>query len=89
MHRIEADLAISAHDGFSTEETTLDFEAQPNDDARTRILDLLSTAPLSIDDLVREARLPTATVQWVLVELEIADAIARTSRGDVLLSAGG
>lgn len=79
---------IGMDNGFSSDEPALDFHAQPDSEARTRVLDLLSTAPLAIDDLVREAKLPAATVQWILVELEMAKVISRNARGDVALAAG-
>lgn len=48
------------------------------DDAlRTRIVNLLSTTPVAIDDLVRAAEAPAGAVQIVLLELELAGRLER------------
>lgn len=83
---IGATHTVAQDGGFSGGEPALDFSTQPDGGARAAVLALLSTAPLPVDDLVREAKLPAATVQWVLVELEMAHLISRTPRGDVVLS---
>jgi len=55
-------------------------EAPEADDLlRTKIVGLLGPAPVSIDDLVREAGAPPAAVQTVLLELELAGKLERRS----------
>ena len=49
----------------------------PVGDDTARVLTLLGAAPVSIDDLARQADMPIRTVQRVLVELEMARLIER------------
>jgi DNA processing protein len=48
-----------------------------DDELRTRVADLLSPAPVSIDELARAARATASAVQTVLLELELAGRIER------------
>jgi DNA processing protein len=57
-----------------------------DDKLRTRIIGLLGTAPVSIDDLVREAGAPPGAVLIVLLELELAGKIERHGGGLVSLA---
>jgi DNA processing protein len=50
-------------------------------DAQGEILALLSLAPVSVDEILRQTGLPTGAVQMALVELELS--------GEVLRHAGG
>ena len=50
---------------------------EPASDERARIVDLLGTAPVSIDDLVRLSQSTPAIVRTVLLELEIAGRLER------------
>jgi DNA processing protein len=59
--------------------------ANADDALRGRILELLGPAPVPVDDLVREARTPAATVQIVLLELELAGRLQRHGGGLVSL----
>lgn len=53
-----------------------DYEAEPHDEPnasmRTRISELLSPSPVSIDELVRQSGARTGEVHSVLIELELA-----------------
>lgn len=61
-----------------------EFELQDND--RVRVLDLLSPAPVGIDDLVRMANASPAVVRTVLLELELAGRLERHGGGLVSLT---
>jgi DNA processing protein len=59
-----------------------DATAEPleaNDRLRARLVELLGPAPVSIDDLVREAAAPPGAVQIALLELELAGKLERKS----------
>ena len=56
-------------------------EAEPDRDDRTRIVDLLGPAPVSVDDLVRLSRTSPTIVRGVLLELEIAGRLERHGAG--------
>lgn len=55
----------------------------PGGDDRDRVLALLSPAPVSVDDLARQAELPIRQVQLALVELELARLVGRSGSGGV------
>lgn len=59
--------------------------ADADDRARRAIVDLLGPVPLPIDELIRQAALDTATVQMVLLELELAGRLERHAGGRVSL----
>jgi DNA processing protein len=59
--------------------------SDPDADERTRILALLSPAPVEIDDLIRLSGARPAVVRMVLLELEIAGRLERQSGGRVAL----
>ncbi len=61
-------------------------DIEPAADERVRITDLLSTAPVQIDDLVRLSKSSPAVVRMVLLELEIAGRIERHGGGLVSLA---
>ncbi len=58
---------------------------QADDALRTRILALLSPAPVAIDELARAAAAPAGAVQIVLLELELAGRLERHGGGLVSL----
>jgi len=58
-------------------------EILPDTEARTRILALLGPTPVALDDLVRLAETPPATVRTVLLELELAGRVERHRDGSV------
>ena len=58
---------------------------EPPEDQRARITGLLSHAPVSIDDLIRQSQLPPAIVRTVLLELELAGRLQRHGGGLVCL----
>jgi DNA processing protein len=58
---------------------------EADDTLRQRVTSLLGPAPVSIDDLVREANAPPGAVQIVLFELELAGRLERHGNGLVLL----
>ncbi|MEA1619293.1 DNA-processing protein DprA [Erythrobacter sp. T5W1-R] len=55
-------------------------EAEPGEGAAV-IASLLSTAPVSIDDLIRQSGANPAAVHWALLELELAGEIIRHAGG--------
>jgi DNA processing protein len=57
-------------------------EAEPAD-----VTDLLTTAPVAVDELIRQSGEPAASVQLALLELEIAGRIVRHAGGRVSLAA--
>lgn len=59
--------------------------AEPGDDARTRIVELLSPVPVLVDDLVRLSGLGAGEVQMVLLELDLAGRLDRPGTGRVAL----
>ena len=59
--------------------------AEPGDDERSRIIELLGPTPVSIDDLVRLAGRSAAVVRIVLLELEVAGRLHRHGGGLVSL----
>jgi DNA processing protein len=61
-------------------------DIEPAADERARITDLLSPAPVQIDDLVRLSKSSPAVVRMVLLELEIAGRIERHGGGLVSLA---
>jgi DNA processing protein len=60
-------------------------DAEPASDERARVLDLLSPAPVSVDDLVRLSKASPRAVRIVLLELEIAGRLERHGGGLVSL----
>ncbi|ONF96585.1 DNA-processing protein DprA [Sphingomonas jeddahensis] len=65
------------------------FEAQPpadaDDAARRRVTDLLGPVPVAVDEVIRQADVPAAVVQMVLLELELAGRLERHAGGRVSL----
>ncbi len=59
--------------------------AEPAPDERTRIVALLSPAPVSLDDLIRLSQSSPRVVRMVLLELEIAGRLERHGGGLVSL----
>ena len=53
---------------------------------RQAVLDLLSPTPVAVDEIVRQSQLPPATVQMVLLELELAGRLERHAGGKVSLA---
>lgn len=64
-----------------TEETG---EASPSD--RKLVLSLLSPAPIDLDDTIRESRLPAAIVLGILLELELAGKVVRSTQQKISLA---
>jgi DNA processing protein len=62
-----------------------DRESEPVADERSRIISLLSPAPVSIDDLVRLSKTSPRIVRIVLLELDIAGRLERHGGGLVSL----
>jgi DNA processing protein len=60
-------------------------DADPAADERARIIDLLSPAPVLVDDLVRLAKSSPRVVRLVLLELELAGRLERHGGGLVSL----
>ena len=65
------------------------WQAEPPRDAsdaeRRRLTDLLGAVPVPVDELLRQAGLPAAVVQTVLLELELAGRLERHAAGRVSL----
>ena len=66
--------------GYATEPA-----AEPGDAERRRIEGLLGPVPVPVDELIRQAGLPAAAVQLVLLELELAGRLERHAGGRVSL----
>jgi len=49
---------------------------EPDSDARSRIVALLSSAPVGLDDLTRMSGTPSGIVRTILMELELAGRVA-------------
>ncbi|MBV9932196.1 MAG: DNA-protecting protein DprA [Alphaproteobacteria bacterium] len=64
-----------------------DVPSEVGDDARDAVAALLNGTPVPVDELVRQAGLPPATVQTVLLELELAGRLERHAGGRVSLIA--
>lgn len=62
-----------------------DRDVEPAPDERSRVVGLLSPAPVSIDDLVRLSKTSPRVVRIVLLELEIAGRLERHGGGLVSL----
>jgi DNA processing protein len=60
--------------------------AEADDAARTIVVGLLGPTPVSVDELIRQAELPSAAVQTILLELELAGRIERHAGGRVGLA---
>lgn len=60
-------------------------DPQADDSARTAIVEALSPTPTSVDEIIRETKLPPAVVQLVLLELDLAGRLARHGGGAVSL----
>jgi len=65
------------------------FDPAPPEDAsdaeRRRVTDLLGPVPVAVDELIRQSGLAPATVQAVLLELELAGRLERHAGGRVSL----
>ncbi len=66
-------------------ETPLPPDAEPGDDERGRVISLLGSTPVAIDDLVRLSHSSAAVVRTVLLELELAGRVERHNGGMVSL----
>lgn len=62
-------------------------DGEPDDAARTAVLDLLSIAPVPIDDLIRWSNVPPGQVAFALLELELAGRLLRHAGNRVSLVA--
>lgn len=62
------------------------ISADASDIDRLKLVGLLSHAPVSVDEIIRQSALPTATVQTVLLELELAGKLERHAGGRVSLA---
>lgn len=59
--------------------------AEPGAAERRQIESLLGPVPVPVDELIRQAMLPAATVQLVLLELELGGRLERHAGGRVSL----
>ena len=60
--------------------------ADASESERGAVLNLLSPTPVPVDEIVRQAGLPPATVQTILLELELAGRLERHAGGKVSLA---
>lgn len=60
--------------------------ADPGDAERRKVEGLLGPVPVPVDELIRQAALPAAVVQLVLLELELAGRLERHAGGRVSLA---
>lgn len=60
---------------------------EAEEDVARAVEALLSTAPVAVDELVRQSGAPTSEVQMALIELELAGRLARHAGGKVSLCA--
>jgi DNA processing protein len=63
-----------------------DLSADADESARRAVTGLLNATPVPVDELVRQSALPPATVQTVLLELELAGRLERHAGGKVSLA---
>lgn len=68
-----------------------DFRTEPlpadaTDDDRKAVTDLLSPTPVTVDELIRQSGRSPATVQTILLELELAGRLERHAGGRVALA---
>ena len=64
-----------------------EMSADADESARRAVTGLLNGTPVPIDDFIRQAELPAAVVQTVLLELELAGRLERHAAGKVSLGA--
>lgn len=81
---------LSGYDGAPRESLreTAPSAAEDLTDAPADIAGLLTTAPVAVDELVRQSGESTAAVQLALLELEIAGQLTRHAGGRVSLAGG-
>jgi DNA processing protein len=63
-----------------------DDGAEADDAARARVTELLGPTPVAVDEVVRQAVMPSAVVQTILLELELAGRLERHAGGRVSLA---
>jgi DNA processing protein len=66
-----------------------DADACADESARRAVASLLNGTPVPVDEIVRQSMLPPATVQTVLLELELAGRLERHAGGKVSVAAQG
>ena len=84
---------ISGFDGVartSLRETGTSFEHIPDDhaDRPAEIASLLTTAPIGVDELIRQSGESPSAVQLALLELELSGQLVRHAAGRVSLMSG-
>jgi DNA processing protein len=60
--------------------------ADASETERQAVLDLLSPTPVAVDEIIRQCGLAPATVQTILLELELAGRLERHAAGRVSLA---
>ena len=71
---------------FSEPESPADEFAEASPSDRKLVLSLLSPTPIDVDDIIRESRLSAAVVLGILLELELAGKVTRTTQQRVSLA---
>ena len=63
----------------------IDLDEEPDPSERERVENLLGSAAVAIDELVRQSGLPSGAVQLVLLELDLGGRLDRHAGGKVSL----
>jgi len=54
-----------------------EFDAEPGDSDRSRVLEALGPSPIEVDDVIRFTGLPAPAVHVILLELDLAGRVER------------
>lgn len=77
------------YDLFETQDDQYKLREPPTEEIddviRQSLIDLLSMTPVSVDELIRQSRLSAASVQMILLELELAGRLTRHAGARVSL----
>jgi DNA processing protein len=71
---------------FSEPELPIEETAEASPSDRKLVLSLLSPTPIDVDDIIRESRLLAAVVLGILLELELAGKVTRSTQQKVSLA---
>ncbi|WP_128892374.1 DNA-processing protein DprA [Erythrobacter sp. HKB08] len=66
-----------------------DYEIDEGADEPAEIVDLLTTAPVAVDEIIRQSGASAGSVQMALLELEISGELHRHAGGRVSIARGG
>jgi DNA processing protein len=77
---------VAAPKSFSEPEAPFQESAEASASDRKLVLSLLSPTPIDVDDIIRESRLSAAIVLGILLELELAGKVTRSTQQKVSLA---